>query len=66
MGQGEPSARPTSCSTSGSGHTALELQVDRAELVVSHPDQLPGAIQLLLSRAQTCCRERLAVRSADD
>jgi hypothetical protein len=38
MGQGEPSARPTSCSTSGAGHTALELQVDRAELVVSHPD----------------------------
>ena len=29
-------------------------------------DQLPGAIQLLLSRAQTCCRERLALRPADD
>ena len=36
------------------------------ELPLASPHQLPGAIQLLLSRAQACCRERLAVRSADD
>ena len=38
----------------------------RFELPLASPDQLPGAIQLLLSRAQTCCRERLALRPADD
>ena len=36
------------------------------EIPLASPDQLPGAIPLLLSRAQTCCRERLALRSADD
>jgi hypothetical protein len=36
------------------------------ELPLASPDQLPGALQLLLSRAQTCCRERLALRPADD
>jgi hypothetical protein len=35
------------------------------EIPLTSPDQLPGAIHLLLSRAQTCCRERLAPRSAD-
>ena len=36
------------------------------ELPLASPDQLPGTLQLLLSRAQTCCRERLALRPADD
>lgn len=35
------------------------------EIPLTSPDQLPGAIHLLLSRAQTCCRERLAPRPAD-
>ena len=32
---------------------------------LTSPGQLPGAIHLLLSRAQTCCRERLAPRPAE-
>jgi hypothetical protein len=36
------------------------------ELPLASPHQLPGAIQLLLSRAQTYCRERLALRPAAD
>lgn len=35
------------------------------DIPLTSPDQLPGAIHLLLSRAQTCCRERLAPRSAE-
>jgi hypothetical protein len=32
------------------------------EFPLRNPRQLPGAIQLLLSQARTCCRERLAPR----
>jgi hypothetical protein len=35
------------------------------DIPLTSPDQLPGAIHLLLSRAQTYCRERLAPRSAE-
>jgi hypothetical protein len=35
------------------------------EIPLTSPDQLPGAIQLLLSRARSCCRERLGPQPAD-
>ncbi|HEV2895686.1 MAG TPA: hypothetical protein VG411_18200 [Actinomycetota bacterium] len=35
------------------------------EIPLTSPDQLLGATHLLLSRAQACCRERLAPRPAE-